>query len=339
MTGEPPVTTSLSAPLVFVVGAQRSGTTYLQNLLGAHPEIVTAQETDFFSRYLASWEAIWHAELQGDSQEWMSRRHKGLSAVLTREDFDALMRDSAERVLAATLSLKPGASVLVDKNPENAQHSTLIHQLFPDARFIHIIRDGRDVVGSHLRAARGWGRSWAADRAEQAARVWRENVNAGRRIEDLTANYMELHYEELVGSFGADLLSATFAFCGVETTSGESSEIHSAFAFAHGGAARSSLVWGGEVRKRLPTAPAEPKGFLGEGGVGAWRNDLAIRDRVAVDDVAGALLCELGYASSSDWIEASPARRQAVRMQDSVRASLLLTRERLALLRKGPVAK
>ena len=41
--------------IVFVIGAPRSGTTYLQNLLGSQAQVVTSQETDLFTQYIAAW--------------------------------------------------------------------------------------------------------------------------------------------------------------------------------------------------------------------------------------------------------------------------------------------
>jgi hypothetical protein len=315
---------------VFVVGAPRSGTTYLQNMLGSHPQIVTSQETDLFTHYLSSWEKLWRHHAPEDPQQWLSQRHKGLPAVLTRENFDSIMRAAVEEVLGATLALKPGARVIVDKNPQNILQGELILRLLPAARFIQIVRDGRDVVVSQLRAARDWGRTWAPSSATAAAEFWRDCVLGGRRIGELTSAYTEVRYEDLLAADGPEVLQKTFTFCGVEATLEECQSIHANYALDRSGAPRSSLVWGGEVRRRLNAAPPEPKGFSGEGGPGAWRQELGVTGRVAVDQAAGSLLRSLGYVDGSDWIGVEEPRRRAALATLAAHAMLNRGRNRVA---------
>lgn len=271
---------------VFLVGAPRSGTTWLQQMLGAHPAIASPQETDLFDAYLAPWRAAWDAQLPGDPEEWRRRRHKGLPAVLTEQALDSLMRSVVARVHAEVLARKPGAHVVLEKVPGYAFVAPLILRLCPDARFVHLVRDGRDVAASMVGAARGWGRSWAPASAGAAAARWREHVAAARSIAALTPGYAEVRYERLLGSAPAEL-ERLFAFCGVEASPADCAEIAARFA---GRDAPSSLVWGGEVLARVGGAPAEPDGFFGErtAGLSRW-------ERLAVEQEAGPLLRELGY--------------------------------------------
>jgi hypothetical protein len=272
---------------VFIVGAGRSGTTFLQNLLGAHPAIATTQETDLFSHYIRPWREQWERQLPESPDEWRRWRHKGLPAVLVEQEFDALLADVVERVHAATMALKPDARILLEKVPGYGLHGELILRLLPHARFIHLIRDGRDVACSMVRASRGWGRGWAPGTVDSAAEQWREHVVGTRSIAAETDGYVEARYEELCSPGGARLLSTLFDFCGVELPEPECAAL-----IADG---PSSLLWSGEVARRLGT-PDEPEGFSGEGGIGAWRRELGARDRVAFERRAGTLLAELGYA-------------------------------------------
>lgn len=298
----------MSAP-VFVVGAPRSGTTFLQNLLGAHPRVATSQETDLFTHYVRLWRETWARQLPTDPEEWRRWRHKGLPAVFTEDEFDEVLGAFVERVHARTLALKPGADVVVDKTPAHGRHGESILRYLPAARFVHLVRDGRDATASLLRASRGWGSGWAPGTAAAAARQWRDDVDACRALGELTPAYHEVRYERLASEQGRSVLREVFAFAGIELDADECAELLDHFDLERGSPDASSLVWGGEVMRRLTAPPLEPTGFGGSGGVGAWRRDLDLRARLEVEREAGGQLRALGYVDSADWVGSSAPRR------------------------------
>ena len=288
-------------PRVFLFGATRSGTSWLQKMLGAHPLVATPQELDLFSEYVAPLHAAWDAQVL-PPEEWHRRRFKGLPSVLTREEFDAVVRELVESVYERVLAAKPGAEIVLEKVPGYAAHVPAILRHFPEARLVHIVRDGRDVAVSLRRAARGWGRGWAAATAEHAAWVWRTNVEAGRAAAALTPNFLELRYEELASAEGPELLRRTLAFAGAEATSAEAAAIYERFARkGEESAAMSTLVWAGEVRRRFADLD-EPEGFLDKSRTGGWREQLGAFERWSFEREAGALLRELGYTTSAAWV-------------------------------------
>jgi len=316
----------LTSPPIFIVGATRSGTTFLQNLVGAHPLVATSQETDLFSVYIASWWDAWELQLPANPETWGRWRHKGLPAVLAEADFDAIIAGVISRVRSATMALKPQATVFLDKTPNNGRYARLILHYLPEARFIHLIRDGRDVVSSVLRASQGWGRDWAPRTARSAAIEWHRAVEESRAIRGLTKSYLELQFEDLVSQDGPALLRKTLEFCGIEAAEMECGEIWTSFKLDARGSTDSSMVWGGEVMRRLGAAPLEPVGFSGEGGVGAWKRDLDARARVTVEREAGDLLRALGYTSSPKWVHV-PYPQLAV-MRVALELGLLSERNR-----------
>ena len=289
---------------VYLFGATRSGTTWLQNMLGSQPEIVTPQELDLFSSYVAGLHERWRDHLPESEEEWQRHRHKGLPSVFTEDAFIELVRDLVERVYSEVLACKPSASVVLEKVPGYTEYTDLIYRHFPEARFIHLVRDGRDVAASLARASRGWGRDWAVSSAHRAASIWRANIERGRNASTLGAPYLELRYEELRSPDGPAALERAFAFCGVDVDHEQCTLIHARFSLdaRSGVAPPSSIVWGGEVRRRLGTSPSEPKGFFGEGRVGSWRTELGPYDRWIFERVAGDLLRELGYEDGRDWV-------------------------------------
>ncbi|MFM8972191.1 MAG: sulfotransferase, partial [Actinomycetota bacterium] len=109
------------ARLVLLVGAPRSGTTWLQTMLGAHPAVSTPQETDVFSRYLQPLLDAWDREAAGGPERWAARRYKGLHSVLTEAEFVAIGTSMLDEIIDRAAALKAGAHVVVEKTPS---HST-----------------------------------------------------------------------------------------------------------------------------------------------------------------------------------------------------------------------
>lgn len=286
---------------IFIVGAQRSGTTYLQNLMGGHPEIATPQETRLWSAYLGPWHRHWLAQVP-ETADLQANAHRfaGLPSVLTEQQFRDLVRTVAEQVYGVVLELKPGASMVLDKVPENARQGREILSYYPDASFVHVIRDGRDVACSMLRAASGWGHRWAPKTAALAAQRWRDHVEAASELRSLTDRYTEVRYEDLIGPAGPGVLKHVMDRCGVALTDHEADDLYQQQRLTNG-RAPSRLVWGGVVRQRLGRDPEEPEGFFGKGRAEVWKDEMSAYDRWAFDRVAGSLLIELGYAADDRW--------------------------------------
>ena len=292
---------------IVLLGAPRSGTTWLQNLLGADPRVATPQETDLFTRYVEPVDAAWQWSLRGGADEWRGRRFKGLPAVLTAEQFEASVRTFVDGVFRAVAELKPTADVVVEKSPSHSRLPELIAKYVPSVRFVHIIRDGRDAAASVVAASQGWGAFWAPGSVGEAARLWREHVDAARTGRDL-APYLELRYEALRGGEGPAYLRDAFAFCGIDIDEAEAKERLNTFRLT--GENVTSLVFGGEAANRDGVG-LEPDGFFGRGEQGGW-HDWTLEEKVAFASEAQELLETLGYESDERWL-GEPARVRRVR--------------------------
>ena len=170
----------------FIIGAPRSGTTYLAKVLDRHQQIVCTDETRVMTwvnralndlpadkRAIQSLRDRWIAHLEAELPGMVSRFYQGLGAR--------------------------AGIVWGDKNPHYSDPKTdpaalqTIDRLFPRSRFIHIVRDGRNVVVSLM--AKGW-----ALNVHYGVDVWQRHVthsrNFGRTLS--SDRFLELRYEDIV---------------------------------------------------------------------------------------------------------------------------------------------
>jgi hypothetical protein len=191
---------------IIVFGAPRSGTTYLQELLNAHPEVFVSHETRIF--------AWLHHALREATQ---NRRF----LVTYRDEYvEHLRRELPATIRRFYRTLAPEARCWGDKNPQypdrtNGDCLQTVAEVFPGARFLHIVRDGRDVVSSLVRMRDAEGAPWIA--FDGAHLLWRELVENGCEFGGRLApdRYLELRYEDLVTDDLA-VAHALFAFLGLE---------------------------------------------------------------------------------------------------------------------------
>src|SRR5438094_2346752 len=139
--------------LLLVGGCPRSGTTWLQLLLAQHPGVATCTET-----YVFVYMNHLHRRWVDERNHTFGPRSVGLSQLLSDEEFYGLCRDFAAGVIAKVGRLRPDTQVVLEKTPDNILRWELILKLFPDAYFLHVIRDPRSVASSLLAAGRSrWG--------------------------------------------------------------------------------------------------------------------------------------------------------------------------------------
>ncbi len=296
--------------LILVVGAPRSGTTWVQALLGSRPGVVTPQETDLFSRYVRPLHEAWQWQLRGGPEDWSRRRFKGLPGVLTTAEFTTRVRSLVDDVLASVVAIDDrdrheaagiGAEVVVvEKSPSHSLCAEVVAAYVPEVRVVHVVRDGRDVAASLNAAAAGWGSGWAPATVAGAARAWVEHVRGARRYPELGIAYQEVRYETLEAS-DVGALRELFGFCGFDADDAACTRAYEASGFdamasGHG----SPMMIAGEFASDAVDR-AEPDGFFRRGGSGGWRDDWSTSDRLAFDAVGGVLLDELGYENGRSW--------------------------------------
>ena len=274
-----------------LVGAPRSGTTWLQRMLLAHPACCGGQE----SHFLASFSKVRH---DFDRKRDLPRPH-GLAAYLTRDELLESLRGMWLRTFAETIASKPAATVLLEKTPDHATHLDLAAELFPACRVIHLVRDSRAVVASLIRASREpWGRDWAPRTPEAAAKRWLECVEAAERSGAVlgAARFLRVRYEALHAEPSREL-ARVLGFLGLEAGEAEAARMIGASSSIGSDEATGRLRLRGELRDR---PSLEPAGFVGEGRVDGWKGTLGWWGERRVWSITRRAMERLGY-SKDGW--------------------------------------
>jgi hypothetical protein len=265
--------------LVFLVGAPRSGTTWLQLMLARSRHIATVNETHLFSVYMRSM-------LESNDRFKGNPRAIGLEPLFSEAEYCDIIREFASTVLARILATKPSAGVILEKTPSHVKYWREILNLYPNARFLHLIRDPRAVVASLKAASKSWGESWVPSRLIDNCAVWSTSVTEGRAIGEATRNYLEVRYEDLKEN-GVRTLLSIFEWIGVESSSTECLKLLEDTSI--------EKLRSGSIRDTPWDIATEPTGFYREGEVASWRQVLSGFETFLVEAQEKELMAALRY--------------------------------------------
>lgn len=317
-----------SPPVFFIVGKNKSGTSWLMRLLNSHPDILCRGEGRFFGRE-------WHREDLKDEQTnvpprtlygalcesdnlrlWLER------SVWSRDGnpevhLDHIARLATDYILSERLA-ESGKSIVGDKTPFLTPDVIReIGVVYPEAKVLHIIRDGRDIAVSALHHR--WNRSKdqggvhklrpeEVERREayranpQAvaekgmfvetalrgqARAWRTMVS--RAMEDgpaiLGDNYTEVRYEDLLENTESEV-QRLLEFLGAPSNDKVVRRCVKKASFE-------------KLSKGRQRGEEDSTSFYRKGIAGDWKNVFTERDEQVFMEEAGDLLIELGYEKGS----------------------------------------
>ncbi|MCP4426063.1 MAG: sulfotransferase, partial [Chloroflexi bacterium] len=189
---------------VFIGGCSRSGTTLLGAMLGSHSECICSPESHFKVDVLRSVakgliaDANWQAMLQLTQKHWRFKVWElelpplevpaGDAAPSYAQILDWIVTQYARQ------QNQPSARIWVDHTPENISYAHSLLNLYPGAKFVHIVRDGRAVAASILPL------DWGPNSIIKAARWWMRLTSFGLAAEAALGpeRVMRVKYEELV---------------------------------------------------------------------------------------------------------------------------------------------
>jgi Sulfotransferase family len=302
-TPEPP-------PAPFVCGVTRSGTTLLRLMLDSHPDLAIPGETHWVPKLIKAFErgpqtADDAAALAIDHKRWgdfhldakeLQERISGLDPVTAADSIRAFYMLYAER---------EGKHRYGDKTPGYVKEMRRIQRVLPEARFVHIIRDGRDVSLSHLRM------NWGPETYAESARLWRNRIRKARKMAPSVNHYMEIHFEDLVADTEGSLRKVCeFIDLDFDPVMLDYHER------AEGRLAEKAREL---PRKNRPNQPAEArleshrlaKEPPRSDRVGMWRERMSDEEVAEYEAIAGDMLVELGYELGSAAGEARAAEKGA----------------------------
>ncbi len=339
-------------PVFFIVGRSKSGTNWLAAILNQHPEILCKGEGELFGRDYGSGQlseaygrkqleehntllfdipppssrALHHALAESEYlQAWIGR------SVWSRDDnieehLTNLTREAIYYFLGYQLSKEQRSTstkrIIGDKTPTSSTEMVReISAICPEAKAIHIIRDGRDVAVSQMhhmwREATAEGfwfhltpeeldkrdRYWkdpqellgygegifTEERLRHAAEGWKSHVESARRDGHLLLdnNYTEVRYEDMLKT-PEEKVGSLFQFLGARPDREVTARCVKAASFGR----RS----GGRERGQEDAGSHQRKGIAGD-----WKNVFTEKDKAIFKESAGDLLIELGYEKDKAW--------------------------------------
>lgn len=269
-------------PPVFVLGSQRSGTTMLRLMLNNHPKLAIPHESAFITIYykrLASYGDLCRQDnvrrlLDDVARHPLVQRGKLIpdpEAVLARpihsySDFvDAVFRSYAEA---------RGKSRWGDKTPFYTPDIDVIRCIFPRAKIVHLVRDGRDVVLSQKSI------EWMSSNLPKLVLDWQWKTTIAHKVGAVMGNdFLEVRYEDLVCR-PEEILRRICAFIGEDYAP----EMLNYSSNAEAVVPSESLRW-----HRNSVQPPDPAQLQ------KWKKRLSKAERVVFEQLAGETLDLFGY--------------------------------------------
>lgn len=278
---------------LFVCGSPKSGTTWLQKILDAHPSVACAGEGHFVEQIVNPMVRLLR-DYNGKLRQVDERVFQGRAPYqpLSEAEIVRIVRDLVARLM---LRQEPpaGTEWLGDKTPRYTEGLKELKVLFPAARFIHIVRDPRDVAVSRLYHAKRAGYQDALtpgsdsyyELVGNAASAWAQhNGNVAAFAAAAPANAAMLHqlrYEKLLSDFDR-VADELFAFLGVDHSAALIARVREATDF--------------EQLSGRKQGEEDPSSFFRKGVAGDWEGRLDHRALEIIGGRCGALMAVLGYS-------------------------------------------
>jgi hypothetical protein len=275
------------------VGSARSGTTLMRTMLNAHPQIAVPPESRFITE-------LWRGTPQVNAAEFLTSLAAHKQFVVWELDIDAVSKElpAGERVDYSAAAEAPykayarahGKDRWGDKTPRYVEDVELLADLFPHAKFVHLVRDGRDVALSYGHVPFG------PKTVARAASLWARRVGAGVRAGRAlpAGRYIEVRYEDLV----EDPEGETRALC-------DFLELEWDEVMLDTERAREYVLERAARYNPRVTEPATPPSHT-------WETDMPPAHVEVFESVAGDVLSELAY----------PRRHPSPRLLARLRAAL-----------------
>lgn len=290
---------------IFLSGVGRSGTSLLHSMLNAHPLISFTPETHFLRRYVTSGSI--RRKLESDGPEAFRTRLEldddfaragVLASCLLGPFLDKTTPFDLKSVYDRFLTLyaeQEQKQFVGEKDPKFIEQISELHDLYPHAKIIHIVRDPRDVLLSRMKARWSAGRPWWTHPLIYDAQFHRGR-QFGKRL--FGENYIEVRYEDLITRPGSvlegvcGLIGISFESCMLDFSQSATKLV-----------AENELSW-----KR------ETLGGLLSNNMDKWRQELSAFQIRWTERMCGEALHDFDYAPASSEIVPGLAGRCALQL-------------------------
>ena len=281
----------------FIVGVGRSGTTMLRLMLDSHPQLTIPPETHFVPDLIDAIEAgadpEQAVEVMQAVRQWGDLHIEPAEAIERFRALNDFNAGDALRAFYAIYAERQGKPRWGEKTPAYVRSMRKIEKALPEARFIHVIRDGRDVALSRWKRTLGEGEKAPAG---QVAEGWQRRIRRAQKQGQRLAHYLELRYEDLVTDTEPNLRKiAEFLELEwdpvmlrfYERAADRMSEMARDLPASDGKPTRP-----GDERMQahaMTQKPPDPSAMY------RWKERMSPEDVAAFDAAAGELLSDLGY--------------------------------------------
>jgi hypothetical protein len=272
---------------IFLVGSSRSGTTWLQAMLASHPAIYTGIETHFFKTF---------SHFQDDGKR-IRGRTSGLGAYLSSDQVNDLVRGMFWVIVSNLPEPDQPPQFFLEKTPSHCHFAKHILQIFPEAKFIHLVRDARMVAHSMIEMSKKPHGYWAPNTIDKAAKKWKNSVIASQEIKQFVGSnqYYEVKYEDLRKSPHHNL-KLIFDWLNIPIDQPELDAIVKENSLetmtSKNQAGFATII---APKKSNKSEHRDPKQMYGKGNYSGGDYGLTKAEKELVDFIVGDLLLALGY--------------------------------------------
>ncbi len=266
---------------IIIIGAPRSGTTWLQTILASHPKVASTVELTLYHCYIRPIINRWENEKASiNSNKW----NLGIPFLYTDEELNSFIKKFLNDVYDRVLSINPTATHIIDKHPGYSFETILIEKYLKKVKFIHVIRDGREVAHSLVRINKEMGPAFGAKNYGTAINTWKSYVKEASKLRG-QANYLEIKYETMMQNSNISL-KEVFDFLNLESTDELIKDLTNKFS---------------KENMKEKSLSQQEGVKINPSHYGKDDHKDSTFEKFFFNKVAGNLLIELGYEKNTSW--------------------------------------
>lgn len=259
---------------VFVIGAPRSGTTWLHKMIAEQPDIYSLNGSNTF---LQGYIFPLLKKYKNEKRIFKERNFtRGLPSKLNEKNWENLLQDFIYRFYSI---IPDDYNFYVEKATDLTSEINKIKQYLPNSKFIHIIRDGRNETLSEIKLRKEYGAPFGIQDIYNGANRWKRQITEARiKSESFKSDYLEIYYESLFEETEY-YLDKVFKFIGLPDNKETLTEICKLYSY------KNNTV-------SMPTSQiANDQGGL----INPYEKEMSKSEIAFFEYIAGDLLDSLGY--------------------------------------------